>query len=46
MKMLLTTFGLLVASPSVQAEEDCFNRLTQDLNCNVIDEVEIGRAHV
>ena len=41
MKMLLITAALFF-TPSAHAQDDegCYNRLTQDVNCNVIDETD------
>ena len=42
MKMLLIATAALLFNSSAHAQDDegCYNRLTQDVNCNVIDETD------
>jgi hypothetical protein len=38
--MFASTFALLLAFATPTAEAQCYNRLTQDLNCNAVDAVD------
>ena len=42
MKLLLLATAALFFAPQAHAQDDegCYNRLTQDVNCNVIDETD------